>query len=164
MANVSRTRYNMVTGAARRIATAEMRHGSHSRQRAASASYISFRSLSSCQLFVFESVHIYSFRATRCLVIDGRMYVHIYVHVNRYALRRVFCSVLQMVFLRARNTDGREMRNITQMISHLRDDTLRASARVHNVSLACRTAKSHFFSHTHKPHLVTITVFLLKMR
>ncbi|KYM90935.1 hypothetical protein ALC53_01701 [Atta colombica] len=58
----------------------------------ASASYISFRPLSSCQLFVFESAHIYCFRATRRLVIDGRMYVHIYVHVNRYALRRVFCS------------------------------------------------------------------------
>ncbi|KYN37943.1 hypothetical protein ALC56_07677, partial [Trachymyrmex septentrionalis] len=39
--------------------------------RVASASYISFRSLSSCQLFVFEFAHIYCFRAIQRLVIDG---------------------------------------------------------------------------------------------
>ncbi|EGI66504.1 hypothetical protein G5I_04978 [Acromyrmex echinatior] len=67
MANVSRIRYNMVTGTSRqRKCGIAVTAG-----RAASTSYISIRSLSSCQLFVFESAHIYCFRATRRLVIDG---------------------------------------------------------------------------------------------
>lgn len=66
-------------------------------------------------------------------------------------------------------TDGRSAvtyaKTRNKIPSYLRDGPLRAGACLHNVGLACHTAVkiTLFFSHTQKPHLVSITVFLLKM-